>query len=311
MGGGTGVQASASAGAGGIVITGASSGIGEACAIHLDRLGFRVFAGIRSDHDGDRLRAKASPRLTALRLDVTDWASITTTMQTVSEAVGDAGLVGLVNNAGIVIPGPIETVPLDQVRRQFDVNVIGQIAVTQAFLPLVRKGQGRIVNMSSISGVAAVPFLGLYGASKFALEALTDALRLEVRAWGISVSLVEPGAIATPIWSKSTSLAESIRASADPDLVALYDPLIRGVAERAREAERRAISSEAVAKAVVHALTAARPRLRYLVGTDAKIRAALKRLLGDRVHDWLVASLLHLPKPGQWAARADDRKVKV
>ena len=138
------------------------------------------------------------------------------------------------------MPGPIETVPLDLVRRQFEVNVLGPIAVIQAFLPLLRKGQGRIVNMSSIAGVAAVPFLGTYGASKFALEALTDALRLELRAWGISVSLVEPGAIATPIWNKSASLAESIRASADAELVALYEPLIQGLAERVRDAERRA-----------------------------------------------------------------------
>jgi NAD(P)-dependent dehydrogenase (short-subunit alcohol dehydrogenase family) len=229
-------------------------------------------------------------------------------VRTVSEAVGDAGLAGLINNAGIAVPGPIETVPLEFARRQFEVNVLGQIAVIQAFLPLLRKGRGRIVNMSSIAGVAAMPFLGLYGASKSALEAMTDALRLELRAWGISVSLVEPGAIATPIWSKSASLAESIRASADPELVSLYEPMIRGLAERATDAERRAIPAEAVAKAVAHALTAARPRLRYLVGKDAKIRAAAKRLLGDRVHDWLVAAVLILPKPGSWAPSPDDRR---
>lgn len=154
------------------------------------------------------MRAKASSRLTPLRLDVTDLDSIVTAVRTVSEAVGEAGLAGLVNNAGIAVPGPIETVPLDLVRRQFEVNVVGQIAVIQAFLPLLRKGRGRIVNMSSIAGVAAVPFLGIYGASKFALEAMTDALRLELRAWGISVSLVEPGAIATRIWNKSACLAD-------------------------------------------------------------------------------------------------------
>ena len=311
MGAEAGAETVASAGPAGIVITGASSGIGEACAIHLDRQGFRIFAGMRDERDGAALRAKASPRLTALRLDVTDRDSIATAVRTVSEAVGEAGLAGLINNAGIAVPGPIETVPLDLVRRQFEVNVLGPIAVIQAFLPLLRKGQGRIVNMSSIAGVAAVPFLGTYGASKFALEALTDALRLELRAWGISVSLVEPGAIATPIWNKSASLAESIRASADAELVALYEPLIQGLAERVRDAERRALSPDGVARAVVHALTAARPRLRYLVGTDAKIRAAVKRLFGDRVHDWLVAAVLRLPKPGQWAAKAVDRNGKV
>ncbi|MGE3154007.1 MAG: SDR family oxidoreductase [Nitrospiraceae bacterium] len=281
----------------GIVITGASSGIGEACAIHLDRLGFRLFAGVRDERDGVALQAKASPRLTALRLDVTDRDSIAAAVRTVSEAIGDLGLAGLINNAGIAVPGPIETVPLNFVRKQFEVNVIGQIAVIQAFLPLLRKGRGRIVNMSSIAGLETLPFLGLYGASKFALEAMTDALRLELRAWGILVSLVEPGSIATPIWSKSTALAESIRASADHDLVALYDPLTQGLAGHAKDAERRAIPAEAVAKVVAHALTAVRPRVRYLVGTDAKIRAAVKRLLGDRVHDWLVATVLGLPKP--------------
>jgi NAD(P)-dependent dehydrogenase (short-subunit alcohol dehydrogenase family) len=279
--------------------------------MHLDRLGFRIFAGVRDEQVGAALRAKASRRLAVLRLDVTDRDSIATAVRTVSEAVGDAGLAGLINNAGIAIPGPIETVPLDLARRQFEVNVVGQIAVIQAFLPLLRKGRGRIVNMSSIAGVAAVPFLGIYGASKSALEALTDALRLELRAWGISVSLVQPGAIATRIWSKSASLAESIRASADPDLAVLYEPLIRGLAEFARDAERRALSPDAVTRAVVHALTAARPRLRYLVGTDAKIRAAVKRLFGDRAHDWLVAAVLRLPKPGQWAAGASNRNEKV
>ncbi|CAI4033211.1 11-cis retinol dehydrogenase [Nitrospira tepida] len=311
MGVETGTGAAASTGRAGIVITGASSGIGEACAMHLDRQGFRVFAGVRAERDRAALRAKASSRLTPLRLDVTDLDSIATAVRTVSEAVGEAGLAGLVNNAGIAVPGPIETVPLDLVRRQFEVNVVGQIAVIQAFLPLLRKGRGRIVNMSSIAGVAAVPFLGIYGASKFALEAMTDALRLELRAWGISVSLVEPGAIATRIWNKSACLAESIRASADPALVALYEPLMRGLARRATDAERRALSPNAVALAVVHALTAARPRLRYLVGTDAKVRAAAKRFFGDRAHDRLVAAILRLPKSGQWVAGTGDRKVKV
>ena len=281
-----------------VVITGASSGIGEASAIHLDRLGFRVFAGVRADRDGEALRAKASPRLIPPRLDVTDSDSIEAAVRIVSAAAGDTGLTGLVNNAGIAVPGPIETVPLDQVRRQFDVNVIGQVAVIQAFLPLLRQGRGRIVNMSSIAGVTALPFLGFYGASKFALEAITDAPRLEVKVWGISVSLVEPGVIATPIWKKSKSLAESMRASIGPERVALYEPLIRGLAERVNDTELRALQADVVAKAVAHAMTSARPRTRYLIGMDAKARAALKKILPDRVHDRLLAAVLGLPKSG-------------
>ena len=183
----------------GVVITGASTGIGAASARHLDRLGFRVFAGIRKSQDGERLRAQTSSKLTPIRFDVTDDGSIAAAADTIRAALDGDGLAGLVNNAGIAVPGPIETVPLAEARKQFEVNVLGQIAVTQAFLPLLRQGRGRIVNIGSIAGLTATPFLGLYGASKFALEALTDALRVEVRPWGINVSIIEPGAIASSI----------------------------------------------------------------------------------------------------------------
>src|SRR5574341_29762 len=179
----------------GIVITGASTGIGEACALYLDELGYRVFAGVRRPSDGETLKAKASARLTPVVMDVTDVASIDRAVETVKQAVGSVGLAGLVNNAGIGVGGPLEVVPLADLRKQFEVNVIGQVAVTQAFLPLLRQGRGRIVNMGSIAGRVVMPFMGPYSASKFALEALTDAMRLEFQPWGIQVSIVEPGAI--------------------------------------------------------------------------------------------------------------------
>ena len=157
-----------------IVITGASSGIGEACALYLDELGYRVFAGVRKPAAGEALKAKASKRLAPVILDVTDVASIDRAVETVKAAVGAAGLAGLVNNAGIGVGGPLEVVPLADLRKQFEVNVIGQVAVTQALLPLLRQGRGRIVNMGSIAGRATMPFMGPYSASKFALEALTD-----------------------------------------------------------------------------------------------------------------------------------------
>src|SRR5919204_4783282 len=186
-----------------VLITGASTGIGEACALHLDRLGFTVFAGIRKEADGRALQAKASPRLTPLALDVTDQGQVTATVQTIESSLGAGGLWGLVNNAGIAVGGPLEFLPVDEFRLQLEVNVVGQLRVIQAVLPLVRRARGRIVNMSSVSGKLSAPFMGPYSSSKFALEAISDALRLELRPWGIMVSVIEPSNVATPIWGKS------------------------------------------------------------------------------------------------------------
>ncbi len=279
----------------GVVITGASSGIGEACALYLDQLGYRVFAGVRRPEDGEAVKARASMRLTPVLLDVTDAASIHQAAETVRAAIGTAGLAGLVNNAGIGVGGPLEVVSLEDLRKQFEVNVIGQVAVTQAFLPLLRQGRGRIVNIGSIAGLAATPFIGPYSASKFALEALTDVMRLELRAWGIHVSIVEPGAVASRIWDKGRQRAIQLEAAASPEAKALYGEAVAGVREAIARAERRAIPSRAVAKAVAHALRAARPKTRYLVGLDARLRALLAAWLPDRVQDWLLAKVLKLP----------------
>lgn len=278
-----------------IVITGASTGIGAACAWHLDRLGFAVMAGVRRVEDGEALKAHASTRLQPVILDVTDAGSIERARQVVDKRVGDRGLAGLVNNAGIAVAGPLEAVPIEDLRRQLDVNVIGQVAVTQAFLPLLRKGRGRIVNMGSIAGRAAMPVMGPYSASKFALEALTDALRLEVQQWGIHVSIIEPGAIATPIWTKSGTKAEELETTTSDELKTLYAGVIAGVRARVAEAAARAISPDAVARAVEHALTASCPKTRYLVGSDAKFRALLIKFLPDRWSDRLMTWILNLP----------------
>ena len=156
---------------GSIVLTGASTGIGEACALHFDKKGYRVFAGVRNEADGRKLKANASDRLTPVLLDVTDQQSI----DAAAQSIGRIEISGLINNAGIAVSGPIEMVPLDLFRRQFEVNVIGTVAVTQAFLPLLRQGRGRIVNIGSVAGRSALPLMGAYGASKCALEAITDA----------------------------------------------------------------------------------------------------------------------------------------
>ncbi|HEV2125399.1 MAG TPA: SDR family NAD(P)-dependent oxidoreductase, partial [Chloroflexota bacterium] len=241
-----------------VVITGASTGIGHACALHLDALGFRVFAGVRREADGDSLRRQASDRLTPLILDVTDEATIEAASEHVHQAMGDAGVSGLVNNAGIAIGGPLELIQLDDLRRQLEVNVIGQVAVTQAFLPLLRHGRGRIVNMGSISGRVAGPFVGPYAASKFAMEALTDSLRLELRPWGVHVAIVEPGVIATPIWEKSLSTAQDMLERLPAERRQRLETLYGSAMDRMRLATQgmstRGVSPVAVARAVEHAL---------------------------------------------------------
>lgn len=282
-------------GPGGVVVTGASSGIGAACAVHLADRGFRVFAGVRRIQDGETLRLR-NPLIVPILLDVTDHRSIVLATQEVANSVGDGGLIGLVNNAGIAVGGPLEVLPLDDLRRQLEVNVVGQVAVTQAFLPLLRRGRGRIVNMGSIAGRATTPILGAYAMSKHALEAMTTAFRLELDRWGIDVSIIEPGAIATPIWEKSIEAADRLQSKIGEEAVALYADQLACVRRVVGDAERRAIPADAVAKAVAHALTARRPRTHYLVGADAKFRAFLVACLPDRVQDALLRWFLRYPK---------------
>ncbi|RPH80553.1 MAG: SDR family NAD(P)-dependent oxidoreductase, partial [Nitrospiraceae bacterium] len=231
-----------------------------------------------------------------ITLDVTDEQSIRGSVEVVQKVVGEGGLGGLVNNAGIVIGSPLEVIPLPQLRKQLEVNVIGQIAVTQAFLPLLRRGRGRIVNMGSIAGRGTIPLLGPYSASKFALEALTDALRMELQPWGIQVSIIEPGAIATPIWEKSAKTAEGLEASASEEAKALYGEAIIRVRDAVVQAAQRAIAPEAVVRAVHHALTSSRPHTRYLVGSDAKLRAWMVKWLPDRVQDRLLTWAIKYPR---------------
>ncbi len=280
----------------GVVITGASTGIGAACALHLDRLGFTVFAGVRKAEDGAMLQRQGASGVIPVLLDVTDEALIQKAQAFVSEKVGSDGLYGLINNAGIAVVGPLEAVPIPDLRRQLEINVIGQIAVTQAFLPLIRQARGRIVNMGSIAGRGAMPLMGPYAASKFALEAMTDALRLELQQWGIEVSIVEPGAIATPIWEKSGKDATDLETAMPMEMRSLYAAVVAAVRKVVGEAAQRAISADAVAQAVEHALTASRPKTRYLVGTDAKLRALMIKLLPDRLSDAVLTWALKLPR---------------
>jgi NAD(P)-dependent dehydrogenase (short-subunit alcohol dehydrogenase family) len=272
---------------GAVLISGASTGIGRACAERLDNIGFTVFAGVRKQSDADSLLGTGSGRTRPLMLDVTESESIAAALRTVDEAV-PAGLAGLVNNAGISVGGPLEFVPIDEWRRQLEVNFIGQVAITQAAIPALRKARGRIVNMTSIGGRLASPFLGPYNASKFALEAVTDALRLELRQFGIEVAAVEPGAVVTPIWEKGRASAQRAAASMPAEAMQLYGAGIAAINKFISQAESSGVPPIEVARAVEHALTAPRPRTRSVVGRDAKMRLVLTRLLPTRVMDRLV-----------------------
>jgi NAD(P)-dependent dehydrogenase (short-subunit alcohol dehydrogenase family) len=227
-------------------------------------------------------------------IDVTDGASIEAAAKQVREAVGEKGLAGLINNAGVVVSGPLEFVPLDELRQQIEINVIGQVAVTQAFLPLLRKRKGRIVNMGSIGGKIALPFVGPYAASKFALEAITDSFRRELRGTGIEVSILQPGGVATPIWAKGEAQADEQRRQMSEEAQALYGTAMDKMAETARKTGAAAIPPEEVAKVVEHALTAPKPKTRYLVGKEAKIQATLRKVLSDRALDGFLAKFIGL-----------------
>lgn len=281
-----------------ILITGCSTGIGEACARWLDRAGHRVFAGVRRPADAERLRAGTSGRLEPVIIDVTDAAALERARATIEREVGSAGLHGLVNNAGIAVTGPLEHLGLDEFRRQLEVNVVGQLACTQACIPLLRRAAGRVVFMGSIAGRVTIPFLGPYSVSKFALEAMADALRVELQPWGIHVSLIEPGSIATPIWTKGAVAADMLQAALPPSAVEDYGSAIHAIRKAAGEAARRGISPDVVARAVAHALTARVPKTRYLVGADARFRALMGQLVPDRLRDRLLTKALKLPSSG-------------
>ena len=273
---------------GAVVVTGSSTGIGRACVLHLDRLGFAVFAGVRKEADAEALGAAGSDRLRPLTLDVTEPEQIAAAVQTVAEA-SPARVAGLVNNAGVGVGGPLELIPIDDFRRQIEVNLIGQIAVTQAFLPALRKARGRVVFLSSIGGLNANPYMSPYHASKFGIEAVGDALRQEMRQFGVEVSIVEPGLVATPIWDKGRDSARAIKDRLTAEDERLYGEKVARMGEVLEKVGARGVPPEKVAEAIGHALTAKRPKTRYLVGADARMTLLMRRLVPDRIRDRIVA----------------------
>jgi NAD(P)-dependent dehydrogenase (short-subunit alcohol dehydrogenase family) len=274
------------------LVTGSSTGIGRAVALRLHGSGWRVFAGVRNPADGERLRAEGSERIVPVTLDVTDPAQIEAAAERVA-AEAEGGLHGLVNNAGVAIPGPLETLPIEDLRRQLEVNLIGYVAVTQALLAQVRRAEGRIVFVSSIGGRMAFPFNGAYHAAKFGTEAIGDVFRQELRPWGIKVAIVEPGSIDTPIWERGERTGEDVQARS-PGTELLYGSSIEKFRKLIRQTAERGIPPEKVAKAISHALESRHPRSRYLVGLDAKVQARLKPLIPTPVFDKIVARALGL-----------------
>ncbi len=278
--------------AGAVLITGCSTGIGEATALLLAGHGHHVFAGVRRDQDAERLERHVMGRCTPLLLDVADEGSVERALEVVDDAVGAAGLAGVVNNAGIAKGGPLEYLPLEAWRDQLEVNVIGQVAVTKASMPLLRRATGRIVFIGSMSGKVATPLMAPYTASKFAIEGLADALRMELAATGIKVAIVEPGAVRTAIWDKGRAEADRMRRELPPEAAERYAPLIASIEKGIEMQDAGGVAPVKVAEAVLHALTASRPRVRYPVGRDAWAGAFVSRALPGRAVDAIVTRLV-------------------
>jgi NAD(P)-dependent dehydrogenase (short-subunit alcohol dehydrogenase family) len=278
-----------------VVITGASTGIGRETALYLAGRGLRVLAGVRRAADGqalvDALGSEARARggsLEPLAVDVADGASISRAAAEVGERLGGARLAGLVNNAGIAVGGPQEYLPLEDWRRQFEVNVFGLVDTTQKLLPLLVRGRGRVVNVSSIGGRVATPMMGPYAASKFAVEGLTASLRHELRGVGVWAACVQPGMVRTEIWKKGDEQIAQQKTSLPAEARERYAPQVAALERFTSSGKTKGIAPVKVARAIEHALFAARPRTRYPVGPDARMLVMLQWLLPDRAFEWLV-----------------------
>jgi NAD(P)-dependent dehydrogenase (short-subunit alcohol dehydrogenase family) len=271
-----------------VLVTGASTGIGAATIEYLVRKGCLALAGVRRPADGERLAAMAPGQVHWLELDVTRQEHIDAAVRASDRILELRGLQGLVSNAGIAVGGPLEYVPVDALRRQLEVNVVGLHAVTRAFLPLIRRGRGRIVHIGSISGRIGSPFIGPYAASKHAVEALTDALRLELRPEGIRVAVIEPGQVRTPIWEKALEQSQRMTDQIPPEGMTRYGSRLRAFRWILEQAPRHGMEPSEVAQAIGHALFSPEPRTRYVLGKDARVRLFLSRILPAGAVDALV-----------------------
>jgi NAD(P)-dependent dehydrogenase (short-subunit alcohol dehydrogenase family) len=269
-----------------ILVTGASTGIGRDCALRIAGAGHRVFAGVRKESDGQRLRDSGSALIHPVELDVTCQDQIDAVARQIEEEAGN--LHGVVNNAGVARGGPIEYLTREVWRDQLEVNVLGQVAVTRAMMPLIRKGPGRIVFIGSIGGKVATMMMGPYNASKFAIEAIGESLRQELRPWGIGVSVIEPGAIKTEIWDKGRETADQVERDLPAEATVRYAPHLAAIRKGIEMQDRQGIPPAKVSKAVEHALFSSRPKTRYLVGFDARVQSAMVRVLPDRPREAII-----------------------
>jgi NAD(P)-dependent dehydrogenase (short-subunit alcohol dehydrogenase family) len=274
-----------------VLMTGAGRGIGRTSALRLAANGWEVFAGVRRLEDGQALASDGTAgKIVPVLLDVTDAQQIAALDEALPERI-DA----LVNNAGIVLSGPVEGLSIEDLRNQLEVNVVGQVAVTQALLPRLRTSRGRIVFIGSVSGRVSAPMLGAYSASKFALEGLADALRMELRRWDIRVVLIEPGAIDTDLWRLAPEAARETEDALSPEVRELYSEHLAGIRKTIPRMQKQASAPEAVAAAVERALTAGRPRARYLVGMDARSQVVMDAVLPTRAIDAAVSFFTGTP----------------
>ncbi|GAC1578337.1 MAG: SDR family oxidoreductase [Candidatus Elarobacter sp.] len=274
-----------------VFVTGASTGIGAATAELAARRDFIAFAGVRSDADAARIEAR-HPNVRAVRCDVTDRASIAAAAQIV--AASGVPLRGVASNAGIAVAGPLEFLPVDELRRQFEVNVFGAVEVAQAFLPQLRASRGRLVFVGSISGRLAVPFIAPYSASKFALRAIADALRVELAPAGIAVALIEPSSVKTPIWEKGRASRATLLGLLPAQATQIYGAQIEAVFKATESEEHSGMPVERCSEAILHALTASAPRTHYLLGTPARAGSILA-LLPARLRDRALRASMKLP----------------
>jgi NAD(P)-dependent dehydrogenase (short-subunit alcohol dehydrogenase family) len=276
-----------------VVITGVSGGIGRATAVELVGRGYRVFGSVRDRTTGEELAAELGEGFAHLVFDVTDADAVWASATRVGQVVAEQGLAGLVNNAGITVVGPLSEVDVDNVRRQFEVNVFGLLEVTQAFLPLLRRGTrrqpGRIVNLSSVSGRIVYPFMGAYAASKHAVEAISDAMRRELMLDGIDVVVIEPGTVRTPIIGKAEQQLAQFAATP-------YGPYLERVAASTAKREATAIPVEVVARTIRVALEARRPKTRYPIPRARFAGWLLPLWLSDRWLDRVMAKQLGLDR---------------
>lgn len=271
-----------------VIITGASSGIGEAAIELLQGHGFRVFPTVRKEADAEKIRKVLNSPDDVCFLDVTKQDSIDQFYEDLKAKLNGDPLYALVNNAGLAVPGPMELVTPDDWRMQLEVNLVGQVALTQKMLPLLRESKGRIINISSLSGIFSTPFMSAYCASKFGLEACSDAMRIELKPFGIKTVLVEPGKIKTKIFDKAHGGIERLEAKTDPTLLKIYDRHFIGARNTVENANDVGITTETAAKVILKTLTVKNPKARYRVGWDAFASIFGKWLLPDFVLDKVV-----------------------